>query len=137
MGFDLKDDEETTTANCKEAEEDTGGGGGDGGGGGLGTEENNRVTNNSVAKGDKDILGLADMPGGGDGPDLGGNDKLVLDILNDELVDRVREKLLSGNKDLFESCQTAVKAFLAGEPFQEFEHSMYFHRSVKWTQPQV
>lgn len=33
-----------------------------------------------------------------------------------------------GSKEVFEPCVTAVKAFLAGEPFSEFESSMYFHR---------
>lgn len=33
-----------------------------------------------------------------------------------------------GSKELFEPCVTAVKSFLAGEPFSEFESSMYFHR---------
>lgn len=64
----------------------------------------------------------------GDGPDGDGGNKLVLDVLNDELVERVREKMLSGSKDLYEACQSSVKSFLAGEPFQEFLHSMYFHR---------
>lgn len=35
-----------------------------------------------------------------------------------------------GSKEVFEPCVTAVKAFLAGEPFSEFESSMYFHRYV-------
>lgn len=54
--------------------------------------------------------------------------ELVLDILNNDLIARVREKIKGGNKELFESCVTAVKAFLAGEPFREFQTSMYFHR---------
>lgn len=37
---------------------------------------------------------------------------------------------LDGSKELFEPCVTAVKSFLAGEPFKEFENSMYFHRYV-------
>lgn len=37
---------------------------------------------------------------------------------------------LDGSKDLFEQCVQSVKAFLAGEPFQEFEGSMYFFRWV-------
>lgn len=35
-----------------------------------------------------------------------------------------------GSKEVFEPCVTAVKSFLAGEPFCEFESSMYFHRFV-------
>lgn len=56
------------------------------------------------------------------------SDELVLDILNDDLISRVRNKITSGSKELFEPCVKAVKAFLAGEPFREFEMSMYFHR---------
>lgn len=33
-------------------------------------------------------------------------------------------------KELFEPCFNAVKTYLAGEPFREFETSMYFHRYV-------
>lgn len=36
--------------------------------------------------------------------------------------------IADGCKELFEPCTTAVKSFLAGEPFSEFEVSMYFHR---------
>lgn len=90
-------------------------------------------------------------------------DELVLDVLNDDLIAKVRGRITSkfqicrlpcgafklcahckltihfcvfsrkfsgtvGSKELFEPCVTAVKAFLAGEPFSEFEASMYFHR---------
>lgn len=86
-----------------------GGGGIDGGGGGG------------------DGLGV----GGGNGTTAGGSaDELVLDVLNDDLIAQVRTKLNSGGKDIFGQCVTAVKAFLAGEPFREFENSMYFHRCV-------
>ncbi|XP_034112882.1 G protein-coupled receptor kinase 2 [Drosophila albomicans] len=61
-----------------------------------------------------------------------GSDELVLDVLNDDLIAQVRNKLNSGGKDLFAHCVKAVKAFLAGEPFREFEHSMYFHRYLQW-----
>ncbi|XP_037946478.1 G protein-coupled receptor kinase 2 [Teleopsis dalmanni] len=61
-----------------------------------------------------------------------GADELVLDVLNDDLIARVRDKITSGSKELFEPCVTAVKAFLAGEPFREFETSMYFHRYLQW-----
>ena len=69
----------------------------------------------------------------------------VLDVLNDVLIAKVREKItsmivfvnikfvninefyyLGGSKDLFEPCVVSVKSFLAGEPFREFEASMYF-----------
>ena len=133
LGFDIKDDETTTTATTKEGEQEDGGGGG----GGEDNGNNNRVTSNATTTLAKYKDGGGGGEGGdGDGPDkesqIGGENQLVLDVLNDELVDRVREKLLSGSKDLFESCNAAVKAFLAGEPFQEFEHSMYFHRYLQW-----
>lgn len=89
-----------------------GGGGGDDTGGGV-KEGSNCHYNSGVGK-------LNPATG----------DELVLDVLNDDLIARVRDKITSGNKELFEPCVTAVKAFLAGEPFQEFETSMYFHRWV-------
>lgn len=98
-------------------------------------------------------------------------DDLVVDILNDELISQVNDKLqgnifcdllifyirlsflihslpqeitlsleinllnslflfnLTGaSKELFESCFQSVKSYLAGEPFSEFECSMFFHR---------
>lgn len=60
------------------------------------------------------------------------NDEFVLDILNDDIVAQVRSKLLNGSKELFEASVTAVKTFLQGEPFREFEASMYFHRYLQW-----
>ncbi|KAJ6637641.1 G protein-coupled receptor kinase 2 [Pseudolycoriella hygida] len=62
----------------------------------------------------------------------GEKDELVLDVLNDDLISKVREKITHGCKELFEPCTTAVKSFLAGEPFIEFEMSMYFHRYLQW-----
>ncbi|KAH8332615.1 hypothetical protein KR074_007148 [Drosophila pseudoananassae] len=80
--------------------------------------------------------------GGGGGEDGGGGngtttcggsaDELVLDVLNDDLIAQVRTKLNSGGKDIFAQCMNAVKSFLAGEPFREFENSMYFHRYLQW-----
>lgn len=70
--------------------------------------------------------------GGGKCVHVGGYpDELVLDVLNDDLIAQVRNKLNSGGKDIFAQCVNAVKAFLAGEPFREFESSMYFHRYVQ------
>ncbi|KFB44687.1 AGAP004117-PA-like protein [Anopheles sinensis] len=51
-------------------------------------------------------------------------DEFVLDVLNDDMVAQVRNKLSTSI--------TAVRAFLAGEPFREFEASMYFHRYLQW-----
>ncbi|XP_055314862.1 G protein-coupled receptor kinase 2 isoform X2 [Sitodiplosis mosellana] len=59
-------------------------------------------------------------------------DELVLDVLNDDLIEKVRVKISLGSKEVFEPCVTAVKSFLAGEPFSEFESSMYFHRYLQW-----
>lgn len=72
---------------------------------------------------------------------------LVIDILNDELISQVKQKIHSKKlrsrkdsiilsstlfidfpKELFEPSFHAVKSYLAGEPFREFEASMFFHR---------
>ncbi|EDV42053.1 uncharacterized protein Dana_GF17785 [Drosophila ananassae] len=89
----------------EKSSEDGGGGGEDGGGGGGG--------NGTTTCG-------------------GSADELVLDVLNDDLIAQVRTKLNSGGKDIFAQCVNAVKSFLAGEPFREFENSMYFHRYLQW-----
>ncbi|XP_017089366.2 G protein-coupled receptor kinase 2 [Drosophila bipectinata] len=101
---------------CLDSHEDNGpeksSGDGDGGGGGGGGEDG----------------------GGGNGTTTcgGSADELVLDVLNDDLIAQVRTKLNSGGKDIFAQCVNAVKSFLAGEPFREFENSMYFHRYLQW-----
>lgn len=56
------------------------------------------------------------------------DDDFVLDVLNDDIVAQVRSKLLISSKELFEASVQAVRTFLEGEPFREFEASMYFHR---------
>lgn len=56
----------------------------------------------------------------------------AVDILNIEMVEKCKEKLSSGNRELFSDCLAATKAFLAGEPFSQFESSMYFHRYLQW-----
>lgn len=73
---------------------------------------------------------------------------LVIDILNDEVISLVKQKIQSEKlrekfcafsinnkclfidspKELFETSFQAVKRYLAGEPFREFEASMFFHR---------
>lgn len=106
---------------------DGGGGGGGCGDGGGGIDEVDRIKN-CIDSTTTTVL-----------PQLNGNstnanksplasDEFVLDVLNDDLISRVRSKITSGSKELFEPCVKAVKAFLAGEPFREFETSMYFHR---------
>ncbi|XP_037911942.1 G protein-coupled receptor kinase 2, partial [Hermetia illucens] len=57
---------------------------------------------------------------------------LVLDVLNDDIITKVQDRITTGSKELFEPCVNAVKSFLAGEPFREFETSMYFHRYLQW-----
>lgn len=55
-----------------------------------------------------------------------------MDILNMEVTEKCKEKLASADKDLFEESSKIVKEFLAGEPFSQFEESMYFHRYLQW-----
>lgn len=101
-----------------------GGGGSDVGDGGGG--ENN--ADDCAGIGSDTTTLIAKLNGNSNKPALSAADEFVLDILNDDLIARVRSKINSGSKELFEPCVKAVKAFLAGEPFQEFETSMYFHR---------
>lgn len=112
--------------------------------------QDNTTTHNEIKGGDiggGDVDGREDGGGGGGGdngietigkennggtspssPTGIGTDELVLDVLNDDLIARVRDKINGGSKELFEPCVLAVKSFLAGEPFREFETSMYFYR---------
>ncbi|XP_020715594.1 G protein-coupled receptor kinase 2 isoform X3 [Ceratitis capitata] len=111
-----------------DAGDTVGGGSGEGSGGG-GDDSGGRGGDAGDLSKDSNCLYSA---GGAKLNPATGGDELVLDVLNDDLIARVRDKLTSGNKELFEPCVTAVKAFLAGEPFQEFETSMYFHRYLQW-----
>ena len=56
----------------------------------------------------------------------------AVDVLNTEVIEHCKEKLSTGNKELYLECMAAVKMFLAGEPFRQFENSMYFHRYLQW-----
>ncbi|XP_026272375.1 G protein-coupled receptor kinase 5 isoform X2 [Frankliniella occidentalis] len=56
----------------------------------------------------------------------------AVDVLNAEVVERCKERLSPANKDVFDECSSAVKAFLEGEPFHQFQESMYFHRYLQW-----
>lgn len=56
----------------------------------------------------------------------------AVDVLNSEVIEHCKEKLAAGSKELFVDCAAAVKTFLAGEPFRQFECSMYFHRYLQW-----
>ncbi|XP_055385062.1 G protein-coupled receptor kinase 2 [Condylostylus longicornis] len=120
-------------------------GGGDSGGGGNDTGGNidinksgNCIDSNqiddeynekeNINSKSKDLL----MPNNDIKTKLKNSNMNVLDVLNDVLISKVRDKIKSGSKDLFEPCVTAVKSFLAGEPFREFEESMYFHRYLQW-----
>ncbi|KAH8406711.1 hypothetical protein KR222_007309, partial [Zaprionus bogoriensis] len=113
--------------------------GGSGGAGGDGSAENDGdegvVCDGSqdAEKGHGGATGMGTGTGTATGSGSGSaSDELVLDVLNDDLIAQVRNKLNSGGKDLFAHCVKAVKAFLAGEPFREFENSMYFHRYLQW-----
>jgi len=53
-------------------------------------------------------------------------------ILDDRLVEEVKEEVNSKSRELFTSCQKEVKAFLGGAAFKEFRMSMYFHRYLQW-----
>ncbi|XP_065371518.1 G protein-coupled receptor kinase 2 isoform X1 [Calliphora vicina] len=103
---------------------------GDGGGGGGGGS--NDEGGGGGGSGSETTTMVAKLNGNSSKPALSASDEFVLDILNDDLISRVRSKINSGSKELFEPCVKAVKAFLAGEPFQEFETSMYFHRYLQW-----
>ncbi|KAL9900876.1 G protein-coupled receptor kinase 2 isoform 3-T3 [Glossina fuscipes fuscipes] len=112
------DEHNNSTVDCNEIVYNDGGGGG-GGGGGDDAAGNNGLDSPSLTKLNGNSKNLP-------------SDELVLDVLNDDLIARVRDKINSGSKELFEPCVNAVKAFLAGEPFREFENSMYFHRYLQW-----
>uniref|UniRef100_A0A1B0BSJ5 G protein-coupled receptor kinase n=1 Tax=Glossina palpalis gambiensis TaxID=67801 RepID=A0A1B0BSJ5_9MUSC len=109
------DEHNNSIVDCNEIVYNDGGGGGGGGGGGDDAAGNNGLDSPSLTKLNGNSKNLP-------------SDELVLDVLNDDLIARVRDKINSGSKELFEPCVNAVKAFLAGEPFREFENSMYFHR---------
>ncbi|CAG0897930.1 unnamed protein product [Darwinula stevensoni] len=53
-------------------------------------------------------------------------------IFNEALGEECKARMPMAPKDLFLSCVEAVKYFLAGEPFQLFEGSMYFLRYLQW-----
>lgn len=56
----------------------------------------------------------------------------AVEIVNEDIVERCKERLNEGAKDLFSASTTVVRGYLAGEPFKEFENSMYFHRYLQW-----
>uniref|UniRef100_T1JG55 G protein-coupled receptor kinase n=1 Tax=Strigamia maritima TaxID=126957 RepID=T1JG55_STRMM len=70
---------------------------------------------------------------------LNPNSSEAVNIFNEELIERCNNSLSTANKELFAECAKAVKDFLAGEPFKEFQDSMYFLRYLQWkyleTQP--
>ena len=55
-----------------------------------------------------------------------------VEIINDEIIEQCKERLHEGSKDVFAACTAVVRGYLAGEPFKEFENSMYFHRYLQW-----
>lgn len=56
----------------------------------------------------------------------------AVEIVNESTVEQCKERLHEGSKDVFAACGEVVRGFLAGEPFKEFENSMYFHRYLQW-----
>lgn len=56
----------------------------------------------------------------------------AVEIINETTVEQCKERLHEGSKDVFAACSEVVRDFLAGEPFREFEASMYFHRYLQW-----
>ncbi|CAB0003554.1 unnamed protein product [Nesidiocoris tenuis] len=55
-----------------------------------------------------------------------------IDVVNTTLIEACKESLTSGSRELFDDVMATVKTFLAGEPFNQFEASMYFHRYLQW-----
>lgn len=55
-----------------------------------------------------------------------------VEIINDDIIEQCKERLHEGAKDVFAACTAVVRGYLAGEPFKEFENSMYFHRYLQW-----
>ncbi|KAI5693985.1 hypothetical protein M8J75_009022 [Diaphorina citri] len=56
----------------------------------------------------------------------------AVDVLSLEIIEHCKESLDSGNRELFNDCMAAVKTFLAGAPFTEFQDSMFFYRYLQW-----
>ncbi|XP_046383358.1 G protein-coupled receptor kinase 2 isoform X1 [Ischnura elegans] len=56
----------------------------------------------------------------------------AVDVLNFDDMEKCKEKLSAASKDLFVDCAGTVKHYLEGEPFKQFENSMYFHRYLQW-----
>jgi G protein-coupled receptor kinase len=55
-----------------------------------------------------------------------------VEIINDDIIGQCKERLHEGSKDVFAACTAVVRDYLAGEPFKDFENSMYFHRYLQW-----
>ncbi|RWS30815.1 G protein-coupled receptor kinase 2-like protein, partial [Leptotrombidium deliense] len=55
-----------------------------------------------------------------------------VDVVNEELITKCKANLHTADKELFFECAKCVKSFLAGDPFKEFENSMYFLRYLQW-----
>lgn len=56
----------------------------------------------------------------------------AVEIINDRIVEQCKERLAEGPKDLFAASAAVVRGYLAGEPFKEFENSLFFHRYLQW-----
>lgn len=57
-----------------------------------------------------------------------------VDVLNEDTISKCNNRLKEDPKarDVFPMATRAVKHFLSGEPFKEFENSMYFLRYLQW-----
>lgn len=126
------------------------GGGGDADGGAVDDETDSGIVTRE--NGGIEVGAIVLNADDADGVEALLNTELVLDVLNDDLIAQVKEKITrkrsevncdgvhfdiddlcsfpDGGKELFEACVVPVKSFLAGDPFSEFEQSMYFHRYV-------
>jgi hypothetical protein len=57
-----------------------------------------------------------------------------IEFLTPQTITRCKNRLQENPKsrDVFIECTKEVKSFLSGEPFKEFEASMYFLRYLQW-----
>ena len=56
----------------------------------------------------------------------------AIEIINDDIIQQCKERLTDCSKDVFASCTAVVRGYLAGEPFNEYQNSMFFHRYLQW-----
>ena len=49
----------------------------------------------------------------------------AIEIINDDIIQQCKERLTDCSKDVFASCTAVVRGYLAGEPFNEYQNSMF------------